>query len=168
MKIRIKKKLNEGKGADIIARGLKVNLLSDVSKKIFNKFGGFEKVMQGDEEIINQVIEMIMALGSGDKQSMKNDSNIFKEFAKSSELNVLKAKKEYEKIRDNNFKEYSNFLRSISRGGTIGITAAELDPNAMQMKMDLDQEEKKYLSDINNLQKKVDLYNDIAEKLLQV
>ena len=81
---------------------------------------------------------------------------------------VLKAKKEYEKIRDNNFKEYSNFLRSISRGGTIGITAAEFDPNAMQMKMDLDQEEKKYLSDINNLQKKVDLYNDIAEKLLQV
>ena len=145
MKIRIKKKLNEGKGADIIARGLKVNLLSDVSKKIFNKFGGFEKVIQGDEETINQAVETIMALGYGDKQSMKNDSNIFKEFARSSELNVLKAKKEYEKIRDNNSKEYNNFLRSISRGGTIGITAAELDPYAQQMKMDLNQEEEKYL-----------------------
>ena len=100
MKIRIKKRLNEGKGANIIARGLNINLLSDNAKRIFNKFGGFEEVMQGDEETINQVIELITGLSFKDKESLENDLNVFKELARLSEIEVLKHKKNYKEMEE--------------------------------------------------------------------
>jgi hypothetical protein len=170
MKIRIKKRLNEGKGADIIARGLNVNLLSDNAKKIFNKFGGFEEVMQGDEETINQVLELIISLNFGDKQNLKNDSNVFREFARLSELKVLEAEEEYEKIRNKNLDDYNEFLDIINRGDGPGRRYPDPRNNffAMHMKYEREQEEEQYLIGIKNLQKEVDKYNNIAEKLLQV
>ena len=168
MKIRIKRKLHEGKGADIIARGLKINLLSDLSKKVFDRLGGFEEVIEGDSGKINQAIELIIALGSGDRQSMENDSNIFREFARMSEENVSIKKRKYEEFRDGNRQSYNNEIDTISQGrGLDAGFGAENDFFVQQMQKSQNQKEQKYLSDIKKLQEKVDLYNDIAEKLSQ-
>ena len=168
MKIRIKRKLNEGKGADIIARGLKINLLSDLSKRVFEKFGGFEEVIEGDSEKVNQAIELIIGLGSGDRQSMENDSNIFREFARMSEKEVPIKKREYEELVDRNRRDINNEIDTVSRGrGLDSGFGAENDFFVQEMEKYAALEEKKYLSDIKKLQEKVDLYNDIAEKLSQ-
>ena len=82
MKIRIKKRLNEGKGADIIAKGFykdminqEINKLSDNVKKVFDKFGGLASLLESnEEETVKQVAELAAALTS--RYELANDSVI--------------------------------------------------------------------------------------------
>ena len=81
MKIRIKRKLNEGKGADIIARGLSRNLLSDMVKKILNKFGGLEQIMT-EEGTLLSAVELAIGMELDNKEALKSNATAFSGFAK--------------------------------------------------------------------------------------
>ena len=170
MKIRIKKRLNEGKGPNIIARGLNINLLSDNAKRIFNKFGGFEEVMQGDEETINQVIELITGLSFKDKESLENDLNVFKELARLSEIEVLKHKKNYKEMEEQFIKDYDEMLKAVAAGGgPHSINPAEADDPrnnffVIRLKNQQERAKERLLAHIKTLQDEVDKYNNITEK----
>ena len=107
MKIRIKRKLNEGKGADIIARGLSENLLSDMAKKILNKFGGLEQIMKEDGTLMSAV-ELAIGMEIDNKEALKSNATAFSGFAKEYEQKkqaiiakrVKKAEAEAQKMED--------------------------------------------------------------------
>jgi len=107
MKIRIKRKLNEGKGADIIARGLSENLLSDMAKKILNKFGGLEQIMK-EEGTLMSAVELAIGMEIDNKEALKSNATAFSGFAKEYEQKkqaiiakrVKKAEAEAQKMED--------------------------------------------------------------------
>ena len=80
MKIRIKKRLNEGKGADTISRGLSKNLLSDTAKKIINKFGGIEGALETED--IGTATELAIGMEIGNKKALEQNSRAFEAIAK--------------------------------------------------------------------------------------
>ena len=107
MKIRIKKRLNEGKGADIISRGLSRNLLSDMAKKILNKFGGLEQIMKEDGTLMSAV-ELAIGMEIDNKEALKSNATAFSGFAKEYEQKkqdiitkrIEKAEAEAQKMED--------------------------------------------------------------------
>lgn len=107
MKIRIKRKLNEGKGADIIARGLSENLLSDMAKKILNKFGGLEQIMK-EEGTLLSAVELAIGMEINNKEALKSNATAFSGFAKEYEQKkqdiitkrIEKAEAEAQKMED--------------------------------------------------------------------
>lgn len=118
MKIKIKRKLNEGKGADIIAHGLTVNLLSGMAKKIFDKFGGIESAIKDDN--IVQATELAIAMESSDKDAMLKNSRALAAVAKKYEQNreaiknkrISDAKVEADKL----LADYINYELSQNQG----------------------------------------------------
>ena len=103
MKIRIKKKLNEGKGADIISRGFykhmidkEIDKFSDVTKKVFNKFGGINSLLENnDEEIVKQAAELIVGLAT--KYKLLDDSKILEKLHELYMYDINLEKKEWQK-----------------------------------------------------------------------
>ena len=100
MKIRIKKKLNEGKGADIITHGLNANFLSDTTKRVLDKKGGLTALLSGDKEILFQVIELAIGLGFNNKENLIKDAKIFRSMTSSNDAKIEKAKEEIKKAHE--------------------------------------------------------------------
>ena len=104
MKIRIKKRLNEGKGADIIAKGFykdminqEINKLSDNTKLVFHRFGGLASFLESsEEETVKQVAELAVALSS--KYDLANDSVILGSLHELYMYDIRLKQKEWKKL----------------------------------------------------------------------
>ena len=112
MKIRIKKTLNEGKGADIISRGLTRNLLSDTAKKIINKFGGIEGALETED--ILTATELAIGMETGNKKALERNSRAFGAIAKDYEDKkkdlIAKRIQDAEKKAEEEMSEYINWM----------------------------------------------------------
>ena len=113
MKIRIKKRLNEGKGADIISRGLSKNLLSDMAKKILNKFGGLEQIMKEDGTLMSAV-ELAIGMEIDNKKALNSNATAFSGFVKEYEQKkqdlIAKRVKEAEAEADKMEQDYIDHM----------------------------------------------------------
>ena len=177
MKIRIKRKLNEGKGADIIARGLSTNLLSDMAKKILNKSGGLEQIMEEDGSLLS-VVELAIGMEIDNKKALNANATAFSGFASEYEQKkqaiiakrVGKAEAEAQKmeddyidqmLQDNPGMSYDELMYGPAGGGPY--YSSVLDQGKQLVKKAKEQPTEILDKQIEQLQKASKLFLDASE-----